>query len=95
MPPQKIQNLQELLIALQGCPCITAKQLASLVGNIMSTSIALGPVARLMTRSPYALLNSRHSWYEKLHVSPEAVEELQFWYKCIIDFNGQNIRRSL
>ena len=61
MPPQKKQNLHELLIALQGCPCITAKQLASLVGNIMSMSIALGPVARLMTRSLYALLNSWHS----------------------------------
>ena len=60
VPPQKIQNLQELLIALQGCPCITAKQLASLVGNIMSISIALEPVARLMTRSLYTLLNSRH-----------------------------------
>ena len=94
VPPQKIQNLQELLIALQGCPRITAKQLASLVGNIMSMSMALGPVARLMTRSLYALLNSRHSWYEKLQVSPEAMEELQFWHKCIIDFNGQNIWRS-
>ena len=94
MPPQKIQNLQKLLMALEGCPCITAKQLASLVGSIMSMSIALGPVARLMTRSLYTLLNNRHSWYERLQVSPEAREELQFWHKCIMDFNGQNIWRS-
>ena len=94
VPPQKIQNLQKLLMALEGCPCITAKQLASLVGSIMSMSIALGPVARLMTRSLYTLLNNRHSWYERLQVSPEAKEELQFWHKCIMDFNGQNIWRS-
>ena len=57
-------------------------------------SIALGPVARLMTRSLYTLLNSRHSWYERLQMSPEAAEELRFWHKCFSDFNGQNIWRS-
>ena len=57
----------------------------------MSMSIALGPVTRLMTRSPYTLLNNR---YERLQVSSEVMEGLQFWHKCIIDFNGQTIWRS-
>ena len=94
VPPHKIQRLQDALTGLGECHYAPAKQIASLVGNIMSMSIALGPVARLMTRSLYALLNSRHSWYEKLQVSPEAAEELQFWCKCFPDFNGQNIWRS-
>ena len=64
------------------------------MGNIISMSIVLGPVARLMTRSLYTLLNSRHSWYEKLQVFLEAAEELQFWRKCLSDFNDQNIWRS-
>ena len=94
VPPHKIQRLQEALTGLGECHDAPAKQITSLVGNIMSMSIALGPVARLMTRSLYTLLNSRHSWYEKLQVSPEAAEELQFWCKCFPDFNGQNICRS-
>ena len=57
-------------------------------------SIALEPVAWLMTRSLYTLLNGRHSWYERLQVSPEAAEELQFWHKCFSDFNSRNIWRS-
>ena len=94
VPPHKIQRLQDALTGLGKCHYAPAKQIASLVGNIMSMSIALGPVARLMTRSLYTLLNSRHSWYVKLQVSPEAAEELQFWCKCFPDFNGQNIWRS-
>ena len=94
VPPQKIQKLQKSLEAVDRCPHVPAKQIASLVGNIMSMSIALGPVARLMTRSLYTLLNNRRSWYERLLMSPEAAEELQFWQKCISDFNGQNIWRS-
>ena len=94
VPPHKIQRLQESLSALGECLYVPAKLIASLVGNIMSMSIALGPVARLMTRSLYTLLNSRHSWYERLQMSPEAAEELRFWHKCFSDFNGQNIWRS-
>ena len=93
MPPQKIQRLQESLDTVGGCPHVSAKQIASLVGNVMS--IALGPVARLMTWSLYTLLNNRHSWYERLLMSPEAAEELQFWHKCIFDFMARTSGEAL
>ena len=59
VPPHKTQRLQDTLTGLGKCCYAPAKQIASLVGNI--TSIALGPVARLMTRSLHTLLNDRHS----------------------------------
>ena len=53
----------------------TAKCIASITGKIVSMSLALGLVATLMTRSLYALLNSRQ--YSKFPFSWEAKSELQ------------------
>ena len=68
---------------------IAAKVLASLVGRIISMSLALGPIARLRTRNMYCLLNSRVSWYQNLAINQEVREELNFWNECIDSFNGQ------
>ena len=53
---------------------VSARQLASLIGTIISMSIALCPVTRLMTRSLYAVLNDRVSWCQKLTLSKEATD---------------------
>ena len=50
VPDKKIIALQNMFQSLVGKNCIKAKQLASLVGKIISMSLALGSVARLMTR---------------------------------------------
>ena len=56
-----------------------ARKLASLIGKIISMSLPLGPVTRLMTHSLYATLNNR-----------EALEELKFWFNEVTKFNGQH-----
>ena len=68
--------------------------LASVVGSILSMSLAIGPVARFMTRSMYTLLETRSSWWELLTISPEAREELKFWNACLADYNCQPIWHS-
>ena len=73
----------------------TARYIASSIGKIISMSIALGPVARLMTRNLYGLINSRRSWCDQLQVTAEASTELQFWLTELTSFNGQNIWHSL
>ena len=80
MPAHKVQRLQEALCALGECLFVPVKQIASIVGNIMSMSIALGPLTQLMIKSLHTILNGRHFWYERLQVSPEAAEEFQFWH---------------
>ena len=62
VPDKKIIALQNMLHLLEGKNCIKARQLASLVGKIISMNLALGPVARLMTRDLYALLQTRFAW---------------------------------
>ena len=57
-------------------------------------SITLGPVARLMARSLYALLNHQKSWFQRLTISAGARTELGFWNKSFAEWNLQNIWRS-
>ena len=94
VPQYKITALQMLLERSSGQESLTARQLASITGKIISMSLALGTIARLQTRSLYALINSRSSWCQKLKLSPEATNELQFWKEKLKHFNGQNIWHS-
>ena len=68
-----------------------ARKLVSLIGKIMSMSLALGPIAQLMTYSLYATLNNRVAWCQKLLLTPEALEELKFWFNEVTKCNGQHI----
>ena len=51
----------------------------------------MGPVSRLRTRALYSVLNMRKSWADKLHLSREAREELQFWLESVGIFNRNPI----
>ena len=64
------------------------------VSSTISMPIALGPVARFMTRNLYGLINIRKSRCDKLHLTAEAGMELQFWLTQLSSFNSQNIWHS-
>ena len=68
-----------------------ARKLASIIGKIISMSLALGPVTQLMTRSLYATLNNKVAWCQKFSLTPEALDELTFWFNEVAKFNGQHI----
>ena len=49
---------------------LPVQAVASIVGRIMSMSLALGPaIARLRTRSMYTNINSCPSWHSYLYLS--------------------------
>ena len=91
VPQVKLEKLKVLLHEIHDAYSVQARCLASLLGKIMSMSLALGPVTRLMTRSLYAVLNGKAAWCQGLVLTPEATEELQFWVGQIMNFNGQHI----
>ena len=64
---------------------------ASSVGQLMSMSLALGPISRLRTRALYADINKCTSWNAFLSLSEAAKEELLFWQGNIAGLNGQPI----
>ena len=47
-------------------------------------SLALGPVARLMTTNLYDLVNTRAAWCHELKITREAVTELKFWSQSYV-----------
>jgi len=78
VPECKLESTCELLQSLMDKPAVPAKRLASAIGRLISMSMAIGPVARLMTRSLYTVLNTRGSWCAQLSLSMEAKTELKF-----------------
>ena len=94
VPVEKVTHLKQCLSQTEGMRAISAKALASIVGRIISMSLALGPIARLRTRNMYRLMNSRVTWYDKLVIDKEVREELFFWNSCIENFNGQKLWKS-
>ena len=91
VPTQKTLALKAKLAETKEVKLIPAKQLASLISKIVSMSLALGSVTRLMTRSLYATLNSRVAWCHKVTLTEEALQEIGFWLTDISNFNGQQI----
>ena len=56
--------------------------------------LALDPVARLQTRSLYAVLNSRQTWCQLLIITHETKMKMGFWLGQLVCFIGQNIWHS-
>ena len=50
----------------------------------------MGPVARLRSRYTYDILNQHRSWFDRVRLSCEAREELDFW-KNNIEFWSANV----
>ena len=94
VPTEKVERLKSQLGQVQDASTLKARDLASIIGKLISMSLAIGPVARLMTRSLYTVLNSRHFWCQSLHLTPEARQEILFWLTNLDKVNGQGIWHS-
>ena len=57
IPEEKIDRLKANTLNIAYCSRVSVRALASVVGQIMSMSLALGPIARLRTRTLYADIN--------------------------------------
>jgi len=79
VPPEKLDALKAVVKHVKESPTVPARQLVSVIGKIISMSLGLGTNAQLMTRSLYASLYKRTAWCQKLQLSEEANQELEFW----------------
>ena len=92
VPETKLSNLLLQVAHTVNCKSMQVWALASLVGNIISMSLAIGQVARLMTRNLYVVvLSSRQDWCDNLELSTDAKAELQFWARKLPKLNRQDI----
>ena len=91
VPVSKIIALRSILKQAERIPFVKARYLASMLGKIVSMSLAFGPVSRFMTCSLYAVLESRQSWSEPLQLTQDAEDELTFWPSELRTYNAQPI----
>ena len=91
VPQEKIVSLQGLLRQVRLVRYVQARKLASIIGQIISMGLAIGPISRFMTRRLYALLESRQAWCEQLLLSSEARDEIVFWEECLSEYKSQPI----
>ena len=87
---RRIQSLTEDLSLLLGSgrPLCQVRKLASVCGKIISLGNCVGNVTRLMTRNTFAVVNSATNWNSLVSLTPECVEELNFWKDNIVHING-------
>ena len=94
VPQRKVKALLAQLRQATEKRALPVRLVASIIGKIISMSLALGAVARLMTRSLYAMINASESWCQSLPITPGAFQELEFWIHNLRNFNGQGIWHS-
>ena len=71
----------------KGKVMFSAKLIAKLSGQIISTKAVLGDQVRLRTRSIYSCIDARASWDSNVKLSADAVQEVRFWSQNIVRLN--------
>ena len=94
VPKVKVEAITCLVGLALRQEVLEARFLASIVGKIISLSLAVSPVSRFMTRSTYSMLNQRRCWNDLLKLNAEATAELQFWKLSLQGYNSQPIWRQ-
>jgi len=79
IPEERILKLKSSIASCLQKSSFSARGLASITGQIISMSCAVGNITRLLTRNCYAALEQRTSWDQPLDVSLEIRNELLFW----------------
>ena len=77
-PEGKIEWLKDSALGITQSSRVHIRTVASVVGQIISMSLALGPIARLHTRALYAVTNNFTSWNAWVTLTEDAKEELSF-----------------
>ncbi len=70
-------------------PMVSPRKLCSVAGKILSMSLVLGNVSKLMTKGLFTTIEKRATWDTKLDISgfPQACNELGFWAENIKKLN--------
>ena len=85
---QRISKLKTSIDSvLKGEHNVKARDLASVVGQILSLSPCVGCVARIMSRSMYAAVNEKVSWNSNVVLTQKACVELKFWKQNVDSLN--------
>ena len=88
VPEDKLESLKTCIKQAYSQSRISVKCLASVVGIIISITLAIGSLSRLRTRALYTAINSRHSCCDNIVLPQNAREELKFWFRNVDSCKG-------
>ena len=74
--PEKIAALKDKIATVAGAELVQARHLASITETLLSMSLGIGPVCRLMTPGRYAFIESITFWSYQLKLMSEVRNEL-------------------
>ena len=63
------------------------RDVASVVGQVISLTPCVGSVARIMSLALYTVVNQKQSWNSKVELTKEAFDELSFWIDNVDSLN--------
>ena len=99
VPEKKVSKLlvsiTNLLTSVSTDSQVPVRALASCAGQLISMTLAVGPISSLLTRAMYRTIESRLFWSDNVFLSDPVVNELQFWAANISSLNGFPIKLRL
>ena len=91
IPQKKIVKLLTSINDVLASRKIKARQLASVMGLINSTSIVFGSICKLMTKALHRRINCVLTWDSVLTLDSDWIKELQFWLRSVKNLNCRSI----
>ena len=89
------EKMAALIVSIDGIlasqQMVHVRALASIVGQIVSMSRAIGYLVRLFTRHLYATVSRRFTWNSYVFLNGRVKAELEFWKASIHHLNGHSI----
>ena len=83
IPKHKLENLRVKINTIKNKKSVSARDLSSVVGSIISFKFAFGPVCQMTTRNLSSLISNAPSWDDPIFLSLKANRELDFWQKNV------------
>ena len=92
MTKRRLSKLKSSLLSCLKHREVQTRALASITGQIISMSIAVGNITRLLTRQCYTAIEQRNTWDDFIIITPEIHRELIFWLNNIESLHGKPMR---
>ncbi|CAC5420587.1 unnamed protein product [Mytilus coruscus] len=83
IPDNRIDKIMSTISDIDFCLTkngkVILRKVASLIGQIISTSPVIGNIVYLMTKHLSIDINSVHSWNSYIHLSVDSIHQINFW----------------
>lgn len=84
IPFNKLENLRTKIKCIKIKKHVSARDLASIVGSIISFKFALGPICQMFTRNLSILIAKTAYWDQSIQLSKLESDELDFWFDNVL-----------